>query len=96
MLDDKAQVDLLFAAGSCCCMAHATAACACTYTFNRNAMQLSDMCLQKLEAEHAEQLQIVMTVVSRMEKVEAELRAMQEQQAQRQQSKWGIFSLQGR
>lgn len=78
--------------------AQATGAYACIGYFNRTAAQSvrHGLCLQKLEAEHAEQLQIVMTVVSRMERVEAELRAMKEQQTQRQQSKWGIFSLQGR
>jgi len=49
---------------------------------------------EKLEADNAEQLQIVMAMLSRVERLEETLHAMQEQQAQRQQSKWGIFSLQ--
>lgn len=51
------------------------------------------MCLQKLEADNAEQLQIVMAMVNRVERLEETLRAVQEQQAHLQESRWGIFSV---
>lgn len=63
------------------------------YNNQSHPYKMAVILVQKLEAENAEQLQIVMAVVNRIERLEESLRALQEQQAQQQQSKWGVFSL---
>ena len=52
--------------------------------------------LQLLEDENAQQLSMVMAVVDRLEKLEQQLYAMQEQQDRQRRSRWGMFSLQTR
>ena len=52
--------------------------------------------LQSLAEENAQQLALMMTMVDRVEKLEQQLYAMQEERDQQRNSRWGMFSLQAR
>ena len=52
--------------------------------------------LQSLQEENAQQLAMMMTMLARLEKLEEQLYAMQEERDRQQNSRWGMFSLQAR
>lgn len=52
--------------------------------------------LQLLEDENAQQLAMVMAMVTRVEKLEQDLYAMRGEHDKQRNSRWGVFSLQGR
>ena len=52
--------------------------------------------LQSLEEENAQQLALMITMVDRVEKLEQQLYAMQEERDRQRNSRWGMFSLQAR
>lgn len=52
--------------------------------------------LQVLEEENKQQLAMIMSVVSRVEILEQQVYAIQEERERQRNSRWGMFSLQAR
>ena len=54
------------------------------------------MFLQLLEKENAQQSTMIFTLVDRVDKLERDLHELQEERERQRNSRWGVFSLQGR
>jgi hypothetical protein len=52
--------------------------------------------LQLLEEENAQQLTMILSMIDRVDKLERDLHELQEERERQRNSRWGMFSLQGR
>jgi len=52
--------------------------------------------LQLLEEENAQQSTMILAMVDRVDKLERDLHELQEERERQRNSRWGMFSLQGR
>ncbi len=54
------------------------------------------MFLQLLEEENAQQSAMILGMIDRVDKLEQDLHELQEERERQRNSRWGMFSLQGR
>lgn len=54
------------------------------------------MILQLLEEENAQQSTMILAMIDRVDKLERDLHELQEERERQRNSRWGMFSLQGR
>lgn len=52
--------------------------------------------LQMLEEENAQQSAMILGMIDRVDKLEQDLHELQEERERQRNSRWGMFSLQGR
>jgi len=52
--------------------------------------------LQLLEEENAQQSTMILAMIDRVDKLERDLHELQEERERQRNSRWGMFSLQGR